>query len=97
MQSSFGLDLDRRTVRIFVDEYYRHGNLDALSWPMGHLHALKFYRDATVSKASVADEVRGPFMEAYRLIARMPGMPELQEPTFARGLQAWSEHVSSSR
>ncbi|OKP15205.1 hypothetical protein PENSUB_1419 [Penicillium subrubescens] len=85
MSSFFGFDLDRTALRAFVAEYYCHDDPDALSRPTENLDAQVVPQNGLQSMV----DVHGPFMDAYRLIARIPGMPEVRESVWARALQTW--------
>jgi hypothetical protein len=78
MASFFGLDMNRSALHAFVAEYYCYENPEALSWPTENLNVQAAFHQRI--SHSVVDEVHGPFLEAYRLIAQIPGMPDLGEP-----------------
>ncbi|KAI1177176.1 hypothetical protein F4777DRAFT_217909 [Nemania sp. FL0916] len=89
------IDTNRDTLQRFVADFYRHGgvNTASLSWPVVNCHKTQFDVCDDAFEPSIPQEIRGPFMDAYRLLARMPLMPEMTDPTFTRVLQTWVEHV----
>ena len=66
------LDLDRSMIQDFVTDFYRHGSVDihTLSWPQEYICKSTFYFHEDTFEPSISQEIRGPFMEAYKLLAR---------------------------
>lgn len=83
-------------MRNFVANYYSQGSVDVdgLQWPSEHLHKMAFSSNDDTFEPSISDEIHGEFMDAYHLLAKMPLVPHITDPTFSGVLQAWVEHVS---
>ena len=54
-----------------------------------------FYFHEDTFEPSISQEIRGPFMETYKLLARILLMPEVTDLTFAGVLQTRVEYVGA--
>ncbi|KAJ5454073.1 uncharacterized protein N7458_005029 [Penicillium daleae] len=79
------IDPDRNLIEAFVADYYRHGlvDVDTLVWPRENIGKPTFYFHEDTFEPPIAEEIRGPFMDAYYLLSRIPLMPEMTDPIFA--------------